>query len=54
MAAIETALTTTLTLAGLTTDIAFPAVLLFRLMTFWLPVLPGWISFTQLTRKGQI
>ncbi|MGW7549761.1 flippase-like domain-containing protein [Streptomyces rimosus] len=54
VAAIETALTTTLTLAGLTTDIAFPAVLLFRLMTFWLPVLPGWISFTQLTRKGQI
>lgn len=54
VAAIETALTTTLTLAGLTADIAFPAVLLFRLMTFWLPVLPGWISFTQLTRKGQI
>ncbi len=54
VAAIEGALTTTLTLAGLTADIAFPAVLLFRLMTFWLPVLPGWISFTQLTRKGQI
>ncbi|WP_238783369.1 lysylphosphatidylglycerol synthase transmembrane domain-containing protein [Streptomyces monomycini] len=54
VAAIETALTTTLTLAGLTGDIAFPAVLLFRLMTFWLPVLPGWISFTHLTRKGEI
>ncbi|MFH8406516.1 lysylphosphatidylglycerol synthase domain-containing protein [Streptomyces sp. NPDC018019] len=54
VAAIEGALTATLTLAGLTADIAFPAVLLFRLMTFWLPVLPGWLSFTHLTRKRQI
>ena len=29
-------------------------VLLFRLMTLWLPVLPGWLSFTQLTRKGEL
>ncbi|MFH8348424.1 lysylphosphatidylglycerol synthase domain-containing protein [Streptomyces sp. NPDC018045] len=54
VAAIESALTATLTLAGLTADIAFPSVLLFRLMTFWLPVLPGWLSFTHLTRKGRI
>jgi uncharacterized membrane protein YbhN (UPF0104 family) len=29
-------------------------VLFFRLLTFWLPVLPGWLSFTHLTRKGRL
>ncbi|MGW1376789.1 flippase-like domain-containing protein [Streptomyces sp. NPDC002446] len=52
--AVEGAIITALTLAGLGGDIAFPAVLLFRLMTFWLPVLPGWLAFTYLTRKGEI
>ena len=28
--------------------------LLFRLLTFWLPVLPGWLCFTDLTRKGSL
>jgi uncharacterized membrane protein YbhN (UPF0104 family) len=41
-------------LAGLGNDVATPAVLLFRLLTFWLPVLPGWLSFTHLTRKGEL
>ncbi|MGK5626921.1 lysylphosphatidylglycerol synthase transmembrane domain-containing protein [Streptomyces sp. URMC 123] len=52
--AVETALITALTLAGLPYEIAAPSVLLFRLMTFWLPVLPGWLSFTHLTRKGEL
>jgi uncharacterized membrane protein YbhN (UPF0104 family) len=26
-------------------------VLLFRLATFWLPLLPGWLSFTWLRRR---
>ncbi len=54
LGAVESALITALTLGGLGGDIAFPAVLLFRLMTFWLPVLPGWLAFTHLTRKGEI
>jgi uncharacterized membrane protein YbhN (UPF0104 family) len=29
-------------------------VLLYRVMTLWLPVLPGWICFNQLTRKGEL
>jgi undecaprenyl-diphosphatase len=29
---------------------AVPAVFLFRLATYWLPILPGWIAFTQLRR----
>lgn len=35
-------------------DTALSAVLLFRLLTFWMPVLPGWLSFTHLTRKGAL
>ncbi|KUJ64310.1 hypothetical protein ACZ90_57020 [Streptomyces albus subsp. albus] len=49
--AVEAALITGLTFAGLPYETATPAVFLFRLMTFWLPVLPGWLSFTYLTRK---
>nr|WP_246469912.1 lysylphosphatidylglycerol synthase transmembrane domain-containing protein [Streptomyces olivoverticillatus] len=52
--AVEFAMTGALTFAGLPAEQAAPAVLLFRLMTLWLPVLPGWISFTHLTRKGAI
>ncbi len=51
---VEVALTTALTLAGMPADAALSAVLVFRLMVFWLPVIPGWISFTYLTRKGAI
>jgi uncharacterized protein (TIRG00374 family) len=42
------------TLGGVPESTALGAVLLFRLMTFWLPVLPGWLAFTQLTRKDAI
>ncbi|TVL94506.1 TIGR00374 family protein [Streptomyces sp. SAJ15] len=49
--AVEAALITGLTFAGLPYETATPAVFLFRLMTFWLPVLPGWLSFSHLTRK---
>ncbi|MBL1095874.1 flippase-like domain-containing protein [Streptomyces coffeae] len=49
--AVEAALIAGLTFAGLPYETAAPAVLLFRLMVFWLPVLPGWLAFTHLTRK---
>ncbi|MEV6651345.1 lysylphosphatidylglycerol synthase transmembrane domain-containing protein [Streptomyces sp. NPDC051219] len=52
--AVETALIAGLIAVGLEKEIAVPAVLLFRLMTFWLPVLPGWLSFNHLTRKGAL
>lgn len=54
MGAVETTLTLGLIAAGLEKEVAISAVLLFRLMTFWLPVLPGWISFNFLTRKESI
>ncbi|WP_078943160.1 lysylphosphatidylglycerol synthase transmembrane domain-containing protein [Streptomyces aureus] len=48
---VETALASALTLAGLPASAAFSAVLLYRLLTFWLPVLPGWLAFSHLVRK---
>ncbi|MFF2812442.1 lysylphosphatidylglycerol synthase domain-containing protein [Streptomyces sp. NPDC058000] len=52
--AVEAALVGALTFGGLPADTAVPAVLLFRLVVFWLPVLPGWLAFTFLSRKGEI
>lgn len=52
--AVELALTAGLTAVGMPSDTALSAVLLFRLLTFWMPVLPGWLSFTHLTRKGAL
>ncbi|MGW7413270.1 lysylphosphatidylglycerol synthase domain-containing protein [Streptomyces sp. NPDC054863] len=52
--AVEGALIGALTLAGLPPSIATPAVMLYRLLTFWLPVLPGWLFFNSLTRKGAL
>lgn len=52
--AVEAALMGALTIGGLPAETALPAVLLFRLMVFWLPVLPGWMAFSLLSRKGEI
>ncbi|WP_079166114.1 lysylphosphatidylglycerol synthase transmembrane domain-containing protein [Streptomyces oceani] len=54
LGAVEAALIAGLITFGTPKEIATPAVLLFRGLTFWLPVLPGWIAFTQLTRKGAL
>ncbi|WP_405388747.1 flippase-like domain-containing protein [Streptomyces sp. NBC_01102] len=54
MGAVEGALTLGLIAVGLPSEVAAPAVLLYRVMTLWLPVLPGWICFNQLTRKGEL
>ncbi|WP_187645755.1 flippase-like domain-containing protein [Streptomyces sp. TRM49041] len=52
--AVEGALLAGLVLAGVPKEVAAPAVLLYRLLTLWLPVLPGWFSFNFLTRKGAL
>jgi uncharacterized protein (TIRG00374 family) len=54
LGAVEGALSLGLTLAGLPAGTATSAVLLFRLLTFWLPVLPGWAAFTHLQRSEAI
>jgi uncharacterized membrane protein YbhN (UPF0104 family) len=52
LGAVEAALAAGLTAGGLDAGIAVSAVLLYRLITFWLPTLPGYWAFTNLTRKG--
>ncbi|WP_346776548.1 lysylphosphatidylglycerol synthase domain-containing protein [Streptomyces sp. HNM0574] len=54
LGAVDAALFAGLVTFGVPKEVATPAVLLFRLLTLWLPVLPGWLSFTQLTRKGAL
>jgi len=49
--AVEAALSAGLTAAGLHGTVAFSAVLLFRTVTFWLPVPLGWISLNYLQHR---
>nr|WP_257573880.1 lysylphosphatidylglycerol synthase transmembrane domain-containing protein [Streptomyces sp. JJ66] len=50
--AVEIALIAGLTtLGGVDNAVATSAVLLFRTLTFWLPVLPGWLAFSRLTQR---
>jgi len=52
---VETAMSLTLgSLGHLGTGVATSAVIVFRLLTCYLPVLPGWITFTYLQRKGEL
>lgn len=54
LGAVETALILGLIAAGVSQEVATSAVLLHRLLTFWLPVLPGWASFTYLQRHDAL
>lgn len=49
--AVETALSLALAGAGMHAAQAITAVLLFRTVTFWLPVLAGWVSLHYLQRR---
>jgi glycosyltransferase 2 family protein len=52
--AIEAALTTGLTGIGISSGAAVSAVVLYRLATYWLPVLPGWLSWRLVQRLGYV
>jgi uncharacterized membrane protein YbhN (UPF0104 family) len=52
--AVEAALAAGLTAAGLDGTTAVQAALLFRAATFWIPVVPGWLSFQWLQRRGAL
>jgi glycosyltransferase 2 family protein len=54
LGAVEAALSAGLTAAGLPGAISVSAVLLFRTITFWLPVPAGWGAFNYLERRGYI
>jgi glycosyltransferase 2 family protein len=34
--------------------VAVPGVFLFRIATFWLPALPGWVALTWLRRSDYV
>lgn len=52
LGAVETVLAAGLTAIGIPAHQAIPAVLIFRIATFWLPIPAGWISFVVLQRRG--
>ena len=54
LGAVEAALTAGLVATGLHGTEAASAVLLFRLLTFWLPVPIGWVALNYLERKDAI
>ena len=54
LGAVEAALTAGLTAAGVPPAEAFSAVILFRLITFWLPIPIGWLSWNRLQRIGAL
>jgi glycosyltransferase 2 family protein len=54
LGAVEAALTAGLTAAGLPGAAAVSAVLLFRLLTFWLPVPFGWVALNYLERRHDV
>jgi undecaprenyl-diphosphatase len=54
LGAMEAALVAGLTGVGMDPAIAVAAVLSYRLVTFWLPILPGWLSFRLLEGRNYI
>jgi glycosyltransferase 2 family protein len=54
LGAIEAALVAGLTGVGMQPGAAVSAVLLYRLATYWLPVLPGWLCWRSLQHRGYV
>ena len=54
LGAVEAALIAALTGFGLPDGIAVSSTLTFRLATFWLPIPPGWVTFTWMQRNGEL
>jgi glycosyltransferase 2 family protein len=54
LGAVEAVLAAGLTAIGVPAHEAIPAVLIFRVATFWLPIPAGWLSYTVLQRRGTL
>ena len=54
LGAMEAALVAGFTGVGVDPGVAVAVVLTYRLATFWLPILPGWLSFQALQRRNLI
>ncbi|HEY1762384.1 MAG TPA: lysylphosphatidylglycerol synthase transmembrane domain-containing protein [Acidimicrobiales bacterium] len=54
LGAVEAVLTAGLTAIGIPAHEAVPAVLIFRIATFWLPIPAGWLAYILLQRSGTL
>jgi len=54
LGAVEAALAAGLTAAGIDGGIAVSATLVFRVWTFWVPTIPGWLAFRNLQRTSDL
>jgi uncharacterized membrane protein YbhN (UPF0104 family) len=54
LGAVEAALVGALTGYGMASGPAVSAVLTFRLITYWLPALPGWFTFHWMQRRDEV
>jgi uncharacterized protein (TIRG00374 family) len=52
--AIEAAMIAGLTGIGVDIAVATPAVLIYRLITYWAVMLPGWISLEVMKKHGEV
>jgi glycosyltransferase 2 family protein len=54
LGAIEAALVGGLVVLGERSAVAIPAVFVYRLVTFWLPIVPGWRAYRDLERHHRV
>lgn len=54
LGAVEAAMTAGLAGVGVDAGVALSSVLLFRVFTFWLPTIPGYIAFHNLLKRGYL
>lgn len=54
LGAFEAAMITALTGFGMSSGAAVSATLAFRLATYWLPILPGWLAFTWMQHHEEL
>jgi uncharacterized membrane protein YbhN (UPF0104 family) len=51
---VEAALVAALSGYGMADSAAVSSVLTFRLATYWVPMIPGWIMFQQMQRREEL
>lgn len=54
LGAVEAAIAAGLTAAGIDGGVAVSATLLFRVLTFWIPTIPGWLAFNSLQKSHDL
>jgi undecaprenyl-diphosphatase len=54
LGALEAALVAGLTAAGAASGPAVAAVLVYRLVTYWLPIVPGFVAYRSLRHQGML